>query len=165
MTQKTKGNIADNGTIEIKSSSTYENNLPRNLVDFDKSNFFQSLNDKTIVCFDLKDKLFQLTDYSIKSHNRGSYSRYHLKDWAVEVSLDGETWEVVDDHKNDSSLNGPNISASFSTKKTNSFYRYVRIRQTGPPWNKSNMLYLTTSRLAISNLEILGKLKMQTKYK
>lgn len=88
-------NIADNGTIEIKSSSTYENNLPRNLVDFDKSNFFQSLNDKTIVCFDLKDKLFQLTDYSIKSHNSGSYSRYHLKDWAVEVSLDGETWEVV----------------------------------------------------------------------
>ena len=59
-----KGNIHDNGTIKITSNSIYADCLhPKNLVDFDKQNDYQSKNEENIfIKFDFKDKQIQLSN-------------------------------------------------------------------------------------------------------
>ena len=106
LTQETGGNIHNNGTIKITSNSIHgDNHHPKNLVDYQSNNYYDSncnVQDPTI-CFDLKDKRVQLTSYSIKSQNLKAGS-YHLKNWVIEVSNDKNSWEIVDEHSNDSTL-------------------------------------------------------------
>ncbi|KAK8841528.1 hypothetical protein M9Y10_027149 [Tritrichomonas musculus] len=139
LTKKTGGNIHDNGTIEITSNSIYNDNNslhPKNLVDFEKTNVYESKNQPDIfVCFDFKDMQIQLSDYSIKSGGDGQ-NGWHLRNWAIEVSNDGKSWEEVDRHSNDSTLNGSYITSSYKiSNERKEFYRYVRIHQTGISWN------------------------------
>ena len=61
---------------------------------------------------------------SLKSVGCGQNS-HNLKSWIVEVSNDQQTWEEIDKHDNDSSLNGPNLVATFRTKEKKLFYRFV----------------------------------------
>lgn len=159
LTNETGGNIHGNGTIEITSNSiSTDDNHPKNLVDFDKSNYYESSSVKNaIICFDLKNKLVQLDSYSIKSYPDDEDCGKHLREWVVEGSIDGENWEILDEHINDSTLNGPNIISNFPVKQSDLFFRYVRLCQTGPTWHDADFLYL--SNLCISNFEIFGKLK------
>ena len=133
LTSETGGNIHDNGTIEISSNSISGSSHPKNLVDYQNENFYDPYNSKSkdsFVLFDFKDKLVQLTGYSIKSHT----DRF-LKSWSLSVSNDGETWEEVDRHENDSILNKAKKVANFqiSTKK-DKYYRFIRLLETGYCW-------------------------------
>lgn len=58
LSEKTGGNIQDNGTIKIDSNSICNNEcLPRNLVDYESNNYYYSNNDENaFVCFEFKDK-------------------------------------------------------------------------------------------------------------
>lgn len=139
LTNETGGNIHDNGTIEITSNSIWNNwssDHPKNLVDYQNDNYYSSSNDADIfVCFDFKNRRIQLSGYSVKSHENGQ-NRGHLRNWVIEVSKDGQLWEEVDRHSNDSTLNGSSITATFNVASEQSdFYRYVRLRQTGYSWN------------------------------
>lgn len=153
LTEQTGGNIHDNGTIEITSNSVYNNdNSPRNLVDYQNDNYYESEGNKNAeICFDFKNNQIQLDSYSIKSHYSGP-NNGHLKSWVIEMSNDGQNWSIVDEHLNDTILNSSSITASFSTKKLKNFYRFIRLRQTGPNWNGN---YLTYFRF----IEFYGKLK------
>ncbi|KAK8893839.1 hypothetical protein M9Y10_022268 [Tritrichomonas musculus] len=159
LTEKTGGNIHDNGTIKIDSNSLSKNNYhPKNLIDFNNdNNYYHSNNDiLSEIYFDFKDKKIQLTDYSIKSYDQESYTG-HIKDWAIDVSNDGKNWDTIDTHKNDNALNGPNIIATFSIQKKDSeFSRFVRFRQTGPNWNGRNCNFIY-----FSTIEFYGNLKSQ----
>lgn len=156
LSEKTNGNIHDNGTIEITSNSIDKNifgNHPKNLVVQNQNNYESNDDENIYVCFDFKDRRIQLTNYSIKS-NKDGYNCFNLKSWIVEVSNDGESWTNVDEHQNDSALNESNAIVTFNIKKLNSFYRFVRLRQTGISWNSICGYYIV-----LNQFEIFGKLR------
>lgn len=73
MTKNTEeGNIHDKGIITISSNSISDNDdkyHPKNLVDFDEDNIYESKNEKDAkVCFDFNDMTVQLSRYSILSY-------------------------------------------------------------------------------------------------
>ncbi|KAK8839050.1 hypothetical protein M9Y10_032516 [Tritrichomonas musculus] len=152
LTDETGGNIHDNGTIEITSNSVYSNYYPRNIVDFQSSNYYET-NDQenSEICFDFKDREIQITSYSLKTYNYGQ-SGNHLKSWVVEVSNDNQKWDEIDKRENNSTLNGLNFVGTFDTKENKSFYRFVRLRQTGTNWYGN---YCTL----IVSIEFYGKMK------
>ena len=135
LTRQTGGNIHDNGTIKITSNSIRSVSHPKNLVDYENSNFYESNNESEIfICFDFKDRRVQLSDYSIMSHSYGPNCG-NLRNWVIEVSNDRTFWEEVDRHSNDTTLNNSNITAVFHVnEKSNEFYRYIRLRTTGCSW-------------------------------
>lgn len=154
-----KGNIHDNGTINITSNSICSDDLdPKNLADDDEYNDYQSNDEENIfIKFDFKDKRIQLKSYSIKS-NDGGENDANLRNWVVEVSNDDQIWIEIDSHSDDSSLNSESTTCNFNVKKEiNEFYRYVRLRQTGYSW----YLYPDSESyiLRIPFLEFFGKLK------
>lgn len=158
LTKETGGNIHDNGTIEITSNSIENDRRhPKNLVDYEILSAYSSKKDtESIVCFDFKDKKIKLNSYSIRSSNNGPGS-CHLRNWVVEVSNDKEKWEEVDRHSDDSALNGLGIIANFEvSKKLNGFYRFIRLRQTGPSWANANRVYFYM-------VDFFGKIKLPKK--
>lgn len=160
LSEKTKGNINDNGTIKITSNSYYsESYHPKNLVDYNNNNYYYSGDDNNIfILFDFKDNLIQLTNYSIKSSSN-EQNHYHLKNWVIEVSNDEEEWKEIDSHSYDSTLNDRNVIATFVVKKENDeFYRFVRLRQTGCSWGKYSIDVYT---LCFKYIEFFGKLRMK----
>lgn len=160
LTKKTGGNIHDNKTIRITSNSIWNDNIryhPKNLVDFNKNNFYESKNERGgIICFDFKDNLVHLTGYSIRSYNAGE-NFANMRNWVVEVSNNGNDWMEIDRHSNDSTLNCPNNVASFIVdRQDNDFYRYIRIRQTGYSW--SDYPYTNSYYIYIYSIEFFGKI-------
>lgn len=155
LTSKTGGNIHDNGTIEITSNSIYDSSYhPKNLVDYDKSNIYHSNNNENVyIRFDFKTMKIQVDSYSVQSYSSGQNSG-NLRNWVVEVSNDSQNWEIIDQHSNDSSLNGASITSTFQTRKPDSFYRFIQIRQTGYSWNGNYYIYFPY-------LEFYGKLELQ----
>lgn len=136
LTTKTGGNIHDNKTIEITTNSiTSESKHPRNVVDYQRGNIYDCENISDVfICFDFKDKRIQPSKYSLQT-SAGGVNRWHLRNWAIEVSNDGKKWEEIDRHSNDSTLNGASIKTVFNVSKVPSdFYRFIRLHQTGYSW-------------------------------
>lgn len=136
LTNKTGGNIHDNGTIEITSNSiAHSDYQPKNCVDYKNDNIYAS-NNSTLayVCFDFKDNRIQLSNYSIESYDNGK-NYENLRSWVVEVSNDGEKYLEIDCHSDDETLNGSNNIGIFNISKGNDqFYRFIRLRQTNYSW-------------------------------
>lgn len=157
LTRENGGNIHDNGTIEITSNMIHESNHPKNLVDYESDNFYYpSGNDKgAFACFDFKDKLVQLSSYSIRSHNSSPNSQ-QLKNWAIEVSQDDQTWIEIDRRENEEKLNGSKFTATFKISPENKeFYRFIRLIETGCCWYSS-----TRYDGIFSMIEFFGKLHL-----
>lgn len=153
LNEKAGGNVHDKGVVDISSNSLYaKKDQPQNVVDYGKSNFYQSsqIIENAKICFDFKSNKVNLSNYSIKT----SLSGLHLKNWVIEASNDGENWEIIDAHKNDPALNKNGSIVTFNIKKLDSFYRFIQLRQTGKSWANS---YGT----AIYELEIYGKLMIK----
>ena len=153
LTTQSCGNIHDNGTIEITTNNLYDGCHPKNLVDYSNNNHYDPSDgnkNNSFVCFDFKDKLVQLTKYSIKS-----YTQRYLKNWCIEVSEDGHQWETIDRHENDSNLKGEYKVAVFNiSPERNEFYRFIRLVETGCHWGSSNCYDGD-----FCNLEFFGRLQ------
>lgn len=160
LSKKTDGNINDNGTIKITSNSIISDFHPKNLVDYQKNNYYHSKDEgNAIINFDFKDNLIQLSSYSIKTNNSNAFGT-HLKNWVIEVSNDEFIWTAIDSHENDSSLNGPNFIANFKIQQKNlDFYRFVRLRQTGNSWYS----YCNHNYFILYFIEFFGKIKIRNK--
>ena len=164
LTDQTGGNIHDNGTIHISSNSIYDNNIkdydPKHLVDYGNNNtYYHSQNaNGCYICFDFKRYSIQLISYSMKSSYFGKNKGYHWKSWVVEVSNDNVdgSWIIVDEHVDDPTMNNPEQIAVFQNKhQRNEFYRFVRIRQTGPSWFENNSHFY----IFFPFIEFFGKLR------
>lgn len=157
LTKKTEGNINDNGIVEITSNSYVSDFHPKNLVDYQKNNYYHSKDDgNAIVSFDFKDMSVQLSSYSIKSNNSKVFGT-HLKNWVIEASNDEYNWKTIDCHVDDASLNGPNFISNFKIQQEkNDFYRFVRLRQTGNSWYS----YCNHNYIIFCFIEFYGKLKI-----
>ena len=151
LTDKTGGNIHDNGTIEITSNSYYAGDHPSNLLDFNVKTQYESPRKEAWICFDFKKMKVKITNYSIKS-SEGGQSSCHLKSWDLEVSNDGDNWIKIDHHSNCSTLNGDGFVGTFDAQQ-NEFAQFVRLRQTDDPWGGDY--------LKICYIEFYGFLKNQ----
>lgn len=163
LTNLTRGNIHDNGTIEISSNSisTSDNTErhPKFLVDYQSNSYYFSKdNGDAFICFDFKNQFVKLSSYSIK--NNKSSNLAYLKNWVVEVSNNGVEWVVIDRRMDDRTLKGPFLVANFKIngqESDNSFYRFIRLRQTGNSWcdyNKHN-------HISAMFIEFYGKIKLK----
>ena len=95
-----------------------------------------------------------MTSYSIKSY--AGYQNWHnLKNWKIEVSNDGNEWTTIDEHKNDSTLNGDRVIGTFKIQQETQFYRFIRLHQTGQNWANNNYMVFYC-------IEFYGKLKEPT---
>lgn len=158
LTKKSGGNVSDNGTVKVTSSSTNESQLARNSVDFqENSNYFQSNRQKNDwLMFDFINSKVHPTHYSIRTRN--DFNCHHPKNWVIEGSNTGSDieseWTVLDSRQNDGYLNNMKVTHTYSIqndKKEKEYFRYIRIRQTGV--GTSNDYYLT-----LSCLEYFGNL-------
>ena len=133
LSDKTGGNIVDNGTISLTADS--EDCPVKNMIRFDSTDYYRHLNQSMEkILFDFKNRSVKISKYSIHT---GTYNTNggHLKSWVLEGSNDNEHWEEIDNRSNDSSLNGNRYSSSFEAQqKRNEFYRFIRLRQTGIAW-------------------------------
>lgn len=82
------------------------------------------------------------THYTARSAN--VYANwFHPKSWVIEGSIDGSSWEEIDEENNCSHLNGGRKTHTFvMNHPTNKEFRYIRMKSTGPDWNGSYYLII-----------------------
>lgn len=142
------GNPHEMGVISITASST-DRNQCHQLVDYGWNDYWYSKDQpNSFVQFDFNSRRVCLSGYSLKSHSgAGNY----CVSWAIEVSNDCSTWEVVDE-RNTRDLAGRNIEQTYECNQpSDRFVRFVRMRQTGKTSHKQDYLCL-------SEIEFFGKL-------
>ena len=95
-------------------------------------------------CFDLHSACFQLSHYTLQS-SRSLEPRH----WKLEGSVDGEQWDVLDMHNNNSTLQNSNKSRhtwSVATRKGR-WHRHFRIMQTARNRIGTHVFYLCPMEL------------------
>ena len=133
------------------SASSVGNNQLHQILDYDWNSYFYTDNvPNSWIELDLKDRAVSLTHYTLKSHG-GSANWF--RSWVIECSNDRESdnWDKVDDRNTDD-LVGPGRIRTYQVQRTGTFYRYVRMRQTGKTSHDTDILALT-------NIEIFGETK------
>ena len=153
LTSSTKGNIHDNGTINISASSNYCGD-PRNLCDFNdlsrNSAWLSGEEEEATLLFDFKLKRVKLTNYTLHTTDSGC----HPRSWVVECSNNLNDWFTRDERNNEVIMNKNNFCHTFECQRqSNEFYRYVRIRTTSESWDDD--FYFE-----ISAVEFFGCLKI-----
>ena len=155
------GNVQDHGIVNITASSTNGAAFdPKNVADLDTDSIYCS-NDvlDTWICYDFKQMRVTPTSYSIRSHCHGYPGYFNLKSWVLEVSNDGDAWDVVDSRNDNYELDDENVTYNFQIPagRCKSKYRFIRIRQTGPNHRANLTLYYVT----MSSFEVFGRLYPQ----
>jgi hypothetical protein len=148
------GNVHTKGAVSITCSSTAHNQCWQ-VVDSDWTSWWCSKDvANSWIQFDFKDRAVSLTHYALKSHSGGG-------DWFVQWPLlgstDGNSWTVLD-RRHTQDLNGLSIIEIFEcneSSRVGSFYRYIRLTQTGK--NSSNH-----DSLKLTNIEFFGSMKNST---
>ena len=142
-------NSNNESQIDFTSSSiesNAEHHHPLNVALFDdqNKNFCSENIENSWICFDFKKHRIIPTEYSIRSRN-GIPNWYHPKSWVIECSNDNNSWEIIDEEKNCSFLNGKRMIHTFKIEKQKiKKYRYMRMRSTGPDWFGANYLTMET---------------------
>lgn len=158
LTQKSGGNVSDNGTVKVTSSSYNGSSYPKYAVDVKNcQNFFQTENqEKEWIQYDFIQNRVCPTRYSIRTRHDCDWN--HPRSWVIEGSNTGGSneseWTVLDSHTNDATLKGVNFSYTFDIKNSQvdkKGYRYLRMKRTGPTSNGNN-------HMALSALEYFGYL-------
>ena len=153
MTEECGGNVSDKGRVNVTSSSWRWGN-PKNVVDLDDNQTcFESCNQtNSWLKYDFIYRKVRPSYYSIRSSN-ASKGNNHPMNWVIEGSnTDSNDWTILDTRNNVTSLDDRCASQFFSIQKADTFYRYLRIRQTGP--NSANY-----NNLEISALEYFGSIQ------
>jgi hypothetical protein len=85
-----------------------------------------------------------------------SQGKCHLREWVIEGSNDGSTWEILD-RRNTEELNGYSIVKTFgcSSAKSSDFFRFVRLKQTGKNCRSGWEDHI----LVLTNIEFFGTLE------
>lgn len=156
MSQECGGNVSDKNVVLITSLNVHSGGFEaKNVADLERDNIYLSKNvENNWIKYDFREKKVHPTHYSIKSHT-GSAAPNHLKNWVVEGSNDDSNWTPLDTRNDNTSLNNYMAINTFKiddSNHQNKFYRFLRLRQTGP--NNSNRKFM-----GICALEYFGKIK------
>lgn len=133
LTKESGGNICDNGTVKVTSSSINGDSYPRNAVDVhNEKNYFQSNSyDNSWLKYDFIDRRVSPSAYSLRTKHDCNY--HHPRNCYIEGSnTDSDSdWSILDSHQNYTTFMQPNVTCTFDIQKEKESYRYLRIRQTG----------------------------------
>lgn len=156
LSKQCKGNVHDQGVVEITASSVYRNPFgmqydPKNAVDFDSREHFCSVDiADSWICYTFKSNPICPSSYSIMSAGFPTKGN-HPVSWVFEGSEDGYSWVTLDE-RNTSVLDRPFVTQNFSIASGPRIpFKALRLRQTGPNSAGKNSL-------AICCLEIFGKM-------
>jgi hypothetical protein len=131
LTREYDGNVHDreivavtSGSFEIETcganphSGAYQNrpeHAAKNAVDLEAGSYYYSAcrakteqirhTPNNWICYDFKDSRIVPSHYALRSYDAGPENA-HLKSWAVETSVDGQSWREIDHKENNSELNG-----------------------------------------------------------
>lgn len=143
--------------IKITSSSVANQNesfSPINSILYDdETRYFLSASQKNSwICFDFKNHRIIPTNYTIRSFNASENEGAHPKSWVIEGSNDNQEWEILDQQKDCSLLNGMNLVHTFPIdNQDNKNFRFIRMRQTMHNW-------IFSYCLCIDSIEFYGTL-------
>lgn len=151
---KTNGNIEDEIILTTTSeiSNTSGNSISNAFLFNDiLRDFVTDDNPNSWMCFDFKNSRVAPTFYTIKSTYLEQY-HIHPKSWVIEGSIDNTSWEILDEQKNCSFLNGPFLVHTFKIQNLSlKEFKFIRMRITGPNWYNDH-------RLSIKSFELYGRL-------
>jgi hypothetical protein len=102
------------------------------------------------ICYRFAKHLVVPTHYAVRSDPVGKENGPNPKNWAVETSMDGDTWKQIDRREGDGSLNGPYLTKIFATAGA-TICQYVRLSNIGRN-------HFGTDCLVISAFELFGTL-------
>lgn len=101
---------------------------------------------------DFIEKKINLTSYTIRS---GSVNSYYPKSWQIVGSNDKNSWDILNQQTNISSLNGSNKQNHFNCKENHNYYRYIKYIQE-ESWNNG-----ASYNINISCIEFFGKIQFE----
>jgi hypothetical protein len=137
-------NPHDAGEVVVTASSS-AHGQPQQVVDYRWSSFWYSANQAhSWLQIDFKTRAVCLTHYSLKSHS-GNLNWF--RDWVLEGSEDGRTWDILVRRQTDELVGASRICTYPIT--SSHYFRYIRLRQTGKTNTDENYLILT-------NIELFG---------
>lgn len=141
--------------INVTASTSYGNSyLPENVIDFENDSLFGSKNQpEQWICFDFKNNLLQVKNYSIRSSSFWGQNQEHPKNWVLECSNDKKKWRIIDKKVECNELNEKGVVKTFTVEKQHPKSRYFRLRQIGENC-KGNYCF------NISAVEFFGKLAL-----
>lgn len=147
LTRECGGNVEDKGIVLVTSTQGY-GSPPKCVADLDdlSSTRYTNSDQNGFIQYDFKEKKVKPSYYTIRSRN-ANINNHHLKSWAIDGSNNGENdWKVLDTQDNVSYLNGPNAFHTFQIKENlgeKEFYRFLRLRITGPTTSSSYQICIT----------------------
>jgi hypothetical protein len=153
LTRECGGNVHTKGVVNITCSGVGGRNKCWQVVDAGWNDYWHSANDKNSwICFDFRGRSVSLTGYTltVTVHNNSM-----ILEWVVEGSNDqnaAKNWTIIDSRNTKPILFSYVRSFKCSNGNSGEFFRFIRIRQTGPnAWGNDHML--------LCNVEFFGKLR------
>jgi hypothetical protein len=124
LTKKHGGNVHDKGIVTITSKSVLHDHpdfAPKYAADLNDDEYFSAKREPgQWICWDFREMRVRPTHYTIQS--------FLLKSWAVEGSVDGESWTEID-RQTDTWVLARLGRASFTVSKS-AECRFIRLTQT-----------------------------------
>jgi hypothetical protein len=145
------GNVHETGTVEVTASS-HGNHEPYEVCNYAKRSDWHTGNWATSwIQFNFKLRSIAIAYYVLRSRPQPTHAP---RQWVLEVSNNECQWVTIDerDLTQTQELDGSSVTMGFECNHRNDgFYRFVRLRQTGP--NSSDQNHLVLSRI-----EFFGRL-------
>jgi hypothetical protein len=149
LTSRFCGNVHDRCIVNITANRPYNDspsNAAKNVADLGTDSVFHSVNEPNqSICFDFKAMQIRPTHYSIRMYSAAP-NQYHLKNWVIEGSVDGNSWIEIDRRENNTDLNSSYAIKTFNICKVDTF-RMIRLRQIGLNHRNDNYLIFTSFEL------------------
>jgi len=130
--------IFGRNSVDVTASSYCCSNVPQNVLENDNSYWFCKDLPNSWIQFDFKQRMISLTSYSMNDE-------YRVKSWKVEGSINGSTFDIIDNKiessdfmKSNCGFNDPSAQKNFSVQPNNNYYRYIRITSTCKNWWNNN---------------------------
>ena len=148
--QKCGGNVHEKGIVNITASGTGSGQCHQ-ITNYGWNGRWSSQDQpNSWVQFDFKSPIVCINGYTIKSPES---ENLYCKEWVIEVSNDGQNWEVIDTRSNDDLKGRLTVRTYQCGSPKTDFRRFVRLRQTGKAGDGKDFLDL-------SELEFFGTLKV-----
>jgi hypothetical protein len=149
LTSQFSGNIHDRGVVTITANrpiSNYPSYAAKNVADLGTDSYFRSANEPNQwICFDFKAMKIRPTHYSVRTCSGGP-NTIHLKNWVIEGSADGTSWNEIDRRENNTDLNNSYAVKTFNVCRVDTF-QMIRLRQIGLNHQNYNHLIFTAFEL------------------
>jgi len=142
LSKKLGRNLADSSDVDVTASSYSNTSIPKNVMKNDSSRWSSNNLPNSWIQFDFKQRKVSITSYSMNDD-------YKVKSWKVEGSIDGSTFEIIDNKVDTThfqnitrNFNDPSAQKNFPVQPNNKYYRYIRITSTSKNWNNNDYFLL-----------------------